>query len=63
MPCVLNAANEVAVKAFLEDKIGFLEMSDVVGNTMSKISFKSNPSYDDYIYTDKEARSVAADLI
>lgn len=59
MPAVLNAANEVAVQAFLEDKIGFLQMSDVVGNTMEKITFMKTPSYEDYIACDKEARILA----
>lgn len=59
MPCVLNAANEVAVQAFLEDKIGFLQMSDVVGNTMEKMSFIKNPDYLQYIDCDKEARILA----
>jgi 1-deoxy-D-xylulose-5-phosphate reductoisomerase len=59
MPCVLNAANEVAVQAFLEDKIGFLQMSDVVGNTMEKFTFMKTPSFQDYIDCDKEARILA----
>ena len=59
MPCVLNAANEVAVQAFLEDKIGFLQMSDVVGNTMEKFSFIKNPDYQQSIDCDKEARLLA----
>ncbi|MBA3681988.1 MAG: 1-deoxy-D-xylulose-5-phosphate reductoisomerase [Bacteroidetes bacterium] len=59
MPCVLNAANEVAVQAFLEDKIGFLQMSDVVGNTMEKFSFIKNPDYQQYVDCDKEARILA----
>lgn len=59
MPAVLNAANEVAVQAFLEDKIGFLQMSDVVGNTMEKINFLKCPTYEDYIACDKEARILA----
>ena len=59
MPCVLNAANEVAVQAFLEDKIGFLQMSDVVGNTLEKFTFIKSPTYQDYIDCDKEARILA----
>lgn len=59
MPCVLNAANEVAVQAFLEDKIGFLQMSDVVGNTMEKIPFIASPDYNQYVDCDKEARIIA----
>jgi len=63
MPCVLNAANEVAVQAFLEDKIGFLQMSDVVGNTLEKASFIKNPDYQQYVDCDKEARILAMKFI
>jgi 1-deoxy-D-xylulose-5-phosphate reductoisomerase len=63
MPCVLNAANEVAVQAFLEDKIGFLHMSDVVANTMSKVGYIQSPSYEQYIETDREGRLLAAGFI
>jgi 1-deoxy-D-xylulose-5-phosphate reductoisomerase len=63
MPCTLNAANEVAVKAFLEEKIGFLQMSDVVGNTMGKMNFISAPSYEQYIECDLKAREIAAGMI
>lgn len=62
MPCVLNAANEVVVAAFLQDKIGFLRMSEVIEQTMAKVAFKANPAYEDYVETDKEARLVAAGL-
>lgn len=63
MPCVLNAANEVVVEAFLKDKVGFLQMSDVIANTMSKINFIAKPTYDDYVACDKEARLIASSLI
>lgn len=63
MPCVLNAANEVAVKAFLEDKVGFLQMSDIVGNTLEKVGFINSPSYDEYVNCDKEARIIASELV
>lgn len=63
MPCVLNAANEIAVQAFLEDKIGFLQMSDIVGNTLEKIPFIKTPDYSQYVDCDKEARIVASQLI
>lgn len=63
MPCVLNAANEIAVKAFLEDKINFLQMSDMVANTMQKVSFLKSPSYEEYVYCDEEARKIAAEFI
>lgn len=63
MPCILNAANEVVVAAFLKDKIGFLEMSDVIEQTMQKASYIQTPSYNDYVETDSEARRIAADMI
>lgn len=62
-PCVLNAANEIAVDAFLKDKIGFLQMSDVVEKCLQTIHFVSKPGYEDYINTDKETRRTATDLI
>lgn len=62
-PCVLNAANEVAVEQFLNDKIGFLEMSDLVEECLAKIPYISSPKYEDYVNTDKETRNIALDLI
>ena len=62
MPCILNAANEVVVAAFLQDRIGFLQMSDGIERTMRKASFIVNPSYEDYVATDTEARRLAAEL-
>lgn len=62
MPCILNAANEVVVAAFLQDRIGFLQMSDVIERTMRKASFIVNPSYEDYVATDTEARRLATEL-
>ena len=63
MPCVLNAANEVVVAAFLRDEIGFLRMSDVIERTMAKASFIVKPSYEDYVATDAEARRLASGLL
>ncbi len=63
MPCVLNAANEVVVSAFLKDKIGFLQMSDVVADCMAKISHIKSPTFDDYVLTDKETRVKATEYI
>ena len=59
MPCILNAANEVAVDAFLKDKIGFLEMSDVIEFCLGKVNFLKNPTLEDYIETDKITRQTA----
>lgn len=59
MPCVLNAANEIAVQAFLEDKIGFLQMSDVIEATLKKVSFIKSPTYLQYVESDREARILA----
>jgi 1-deoxy-D-xylulose-5-phosphate reductoisomerase len=63
MPCIVNAANEVVVAAFLREEIGFLEMSDVIENTMKKVSFITTPTYEDYVATDAEARRIAAEMI
>ncbi len=63
MPCILNAANEVVVAAFLRDEIGFLQMSDVIEKTMGKVSFVATPTYEDYVATDAEARRVASQMI
>ena len=62
-PCVLNAANEVVVDAFLKENIGFLEMSDVVATCMEKATFVTNPSYEDYVSSDLESRQLAENLI
>jgi 1-deoxy-D-xylulose-5-phosphate reductoisomerase len=61
--CILNAANEIAVDAFLKDQIGFLEMSDVIADTMAKATFVAKPSIDDYIATDKESRAITQENI
>ncbi len=63
MPCILNAANEVVVAAFLEDRIGFLQMSKIIEETMQKASFVPQPEFEDYIQTDAEARAIAEELI
>ena len=63
MPCILNAANEVVVAAFLRDEIGFLQMSDVIEKTMAKATFIPVPTYEDYVATDAEAREIAEKLI
>jgi 1-deoxy-D-xylulose-5-phosphate reductoisomerase len=57
--CVLNAANEIAVNAFLSDKISFLKIAEVIEKTMEKATFLKNPSYEDYVNSDKEARGIA----
>lgn len=63
MPCVLNAANEIAVAAFLKDEIRFLEIPDIIDNCMSTTSFVPDPGYNDYVETDKETRIKAKELI
>jgi 1-deoxy-D-xylulose-5-phosphate reductoisomerase len=63
MPCILNAANEIAVAAFLKDKIGFLNMSDLIADCMEKITFVSNPTLDDYISTNTATRILANELL
>lgn len=63
MPCVLNAANEIAVDEFLHERIGFLEMSEVVETCLSKIPYIQTPCYEDYVETDKETRIKAKEII
>lgn len=63
MPCIVNAANEVCVAAFLHDRISFLGMSDVIEKTMGRVSFIQKPTYEDYVATDAEARRIAENLI
>ncbi|WP_205502840.1 1-deoxy-D-xylulose-5-phosphate reductoisomerase [Rufibacter psychrotolerans] len=62
-PCVLNAANEVAVAAFLREEIGFLEMSDLISDCLAKVAYIAKPSLEDYVQTDQEARQVAFSLM
>jgi len=63
MPSILNAANEIGVAAFLQDKIGFLNMSDLIADCMEKITFVSNPTLEDYIATDEATRKLANELL
>ena len=63
MPCILNAANEIAVAAFLQDKIGFLNMSDLIADCMEKITFVSKPTLTDYVATDEATRILANELL
>jgi len=62
-PCILNAANEVAVEAFLEKRLGFLEIPDVVEKTLEKLTFIKAPALEDYFNTDLQARRVAKEQI
>ena len=61
--CILNAANEIAVEAFLNDKIGFLNMSDLIDNCLEKITFVKSPTIEDYIETDQQTRLLANKLL
>ena len=63
MPCVLNAANEIAVDQFLKDRIGFLEMSDVVERCLAKMDYIEAPAYEDYVETDQKTRSIALEML
>ena len=63
MPCILNAANEIVVAAFLKDKIGFLQMSEVIEQCMEEISFVEKPQLSDYLETDKHSRILAGELV
>ena len=62
-PCVLNAANEIAVEAFLNNKIGFLNMFDLIGNCLEKTNFVKNPSLNDLIESNNEARKIAKSML
>ena len=63
MPCIVNAANEIVNRGFLEDKCRFLQMSDIIAETMTKCTFDANPTYDTYVATDAEARQIANELM
>ena len=63
VPCVLNAANEIVNRAFLEDRCGFHEMSDIIERTMQHVAFIKNPTYEDYLATDAEARKIAGEYV
>ena len=63
MPCILNAANEIVNRGFLDDKCGFLDMPRIIEEAMARVAFDANPSYDTYIATDAEARRVATELM
>ena len=63
MPCIVNAANEIVNRAFLEDRCGFLQMAEIIEQTMEKATFDKNPTYDTYVATDAEARRIAAELV
>jgi 1-deoxy-D-xylulose-5-phosphate reductoisomerase len=63
LPSVMNAANEIAVYAFLRNRINFLDMTDVVEKTMQKVTFIERPTLEQYFESDGEARTFAADLI
>ncbi len=63
MPCIMNAANEIAVAAFLAERIGFCQIAETVAHTMQHINFIASPCYDDYVATNEEARKLAAQYI
>lgn len=63
MPCALNAANEVVNLAFRESRCGFLQMSDIIAQTMAKATFIAKPTYDDYVETDAQSRRIAEELL
>ena len=63
MPCVLNAANEVAVAEFLKDRVGFLQMSAIVEHCLAKMTYIKNPTYEDYVQTDRETRLMALETV
>jgi 1-deoxy-D-xylulose-5-phosphate reductoisomerase len=62
-PCVLNASNEIAVEAFLSGRIGFLAIPEIVEQSLAKVSYIKDPGFDDYVYTDSEARKTAGEAV
>ncbi len=62
-PCILNAANEVAVDAFLKDDLSYLAMPEIIEECLQKISYIKQPSYEDYVDSDKETRVLAGSLL
>ena len=63
MPCIVNAANEIVNRAFLEDRCRFLQMAEIIEKTMQRTTFNANPDYEVYVETDKEARRIAAEML
>lgn len=63
MPCIVNAANEIVNRAFLEDRCTFLQMSDIISETMARCTFSASPDYDTYVATDAEARRIASAML
>ncbi len=63
LPCIVNAANEVVNRGFLEDRCSFMQMSDIIEKTMSRVAFTDKPDYDTYVATDAEARRVAKEFL
>ena len=63
MPCIVNAANEVANRAFIDDRIGFEQIADIIEKTMEKIDFTTESTLETYLQTDKEARQYASTLL
>jgi len=63
VPCTMNAANEVVVDAFLHNKVGFLEMSDIIEQVINKVAYIEKPNLEDYDKTNHKARSLANELV
>ena len=63
MPCIVNAANEIVNRAFLEDRCRFLQMAEIIEKTMQRATLNANPDYEVYVETDKEARRIAAEML
>jgi len=63
LPCILNAANEIAVYAFLRNRVGFLDMTEMIERTMQHVNYLESPTMEEYFESDAEARNFAASLI
>ncbi|MFM7079717.1 MAG: 1-deoxy-D-xylulose-5-phosphate reductoisomerase, partial [Bacteroidota bacterium] len=62
VPCIMNAANEIAVQAFLQKKIGFNQIPEIIQSTIAKVPFHANPAFADYVETDQESRRIASEI-
>ncbi|MDO4802911.1 MAG: 1-deoxy-D-xylulose-5-phosphate reductoisomerase, partial [Prevotellaceae bacterium] len=63
MPCIMNAANEIVNRAFLEDRISFPQMAEIIERTMNKATFDASPNYQTYLASDAEARQIANEFV
>ena len=63
MPCIMNAANEIANRGFLEDRCSFIQIGEIIEKTMRSATFDAHPTYDTYVESDREARRIALGIM